>query len=122
MRIKRDNFGESASLRRSHVAFAGREKQVGFQSVLTRVKVEVAPTQRKQLRMVTALHDPSLLNYQNLVSAPNGRKPVSDHERRSPLHQLVQPRLNHRLRFGVERARGLVENQNSRLCQQSTRD
>ena len=61
----------------------------------------------------------SLLDHKNLVGAANGGEPVRDHERRAPLHQLVQPRLDHRLRLGVERAGRLVENQNARLRQQA---
>ena len=45
------------------VAFAGREKQIGFEAVLAGVEVVVAATQRKQLGMVAALDDAALLDH-----------------------------------------------------------
>jgi hypothetical protein len=45
------------------VAFAGREKQVGFEAVLAGVKVVIAAAVGKQFSMVAALDDEALLDH-----------------------------------------------------------
>ena len=69
--------------------------------------------------MVAALDDAALLDHKNLVGAANGRQAMGDDERRAALHQLGKPALDHRLRFGIERTGGFVENEDARLGQES---
>ena len=56
---------------RNDVSFSRRKKKVRFEPMLARVEIVVATTHRKQLCMVTALYDFSLLDHQNLVGAPD---------------------------------------------------
>ena len=90
--------------------------------MLSRVQVVVAAFERIELAMRAAFDNSSAFDDQNLIGATDGGEPVSDHEGRSPLHQLVQSGLNHGLGLGVEGTGGLVENQDAGLCQQRASD
>ena len=56
------------------------------------------------------------------VHAAHGRQPMRDHDRRPARHQRPERVLNERLALGVERARGLVEDQDRRVLQDRARD
>src|SRR5579862_2193372 len=90
--------------------------------MLARIEVVIAPAQRIQLRVIAALNDHSLLDDEDLVSPADRREPVCDHKGGAALHELVQSRLDHGLRLGIERTGRLVEDQDPRLSQECPRD
>src|SRR5208337_3004551 len=69
-----------------------------------------------------ALDDKPLLHHKNLIGAADGGEAVRDDKGGAPAHQLCKAALDHGLRLGIERAGGLVENEDARLCQESARD
>jgi len=114
--------GDGPHLRWDDVSLAWGEEEIGFEAVLTGVKVVIASTKRKQLRMVAALNHSSLFNHQDLVSTANGGQPVGDHEGSTALHQLGEAGLDHRLRFGIQGTGGFIEYENAGLGQQRPGD
>src|SRR5580700_970716 len=98
-------------------AFARREKEVMLQAMLPGVEIVVAALRAIELFVRAALDDSPLLHHQNLVSATYSRKPVCDHECRSPLHEIRKSLLNHLLGFRVEAGSCFVKYQDAGLCQ-----
>jgi hypothetical protein len=82
-------------------AFTGSKKQIGFHGVLLGVQVVVAPVERLKRLVIPAFDDFAGFHYENLIGAPNRRKPMCDDECRPPAHQVPQPLLNQCFRFGV---------------------
>src|SRR5277367_1996254 len=72
--------------------------------------------------MGTAFDDPSLLDDQDLIGAANRGQAMRNHKRRPALHEEVKAALNQCLGFGVERAGGLVEDEDAWICEDGTRD
>ena len=104
------------------VAFAGGEKQVGLQAVLTVVKLAISSAQRVKLCVRAPLQDLTALNYEDLVGTPDRREPMRDDERRAALHQEAQALLDHRFGLRIERACRFVENEDTRLGQDGARN
>src|ERR1700731_1164005 len=77
------------------------------------LKVKGAPASGVERFMRAALNDAPAFDDQNLLRAPNRRKPVRDRKRGAPAHQVAQPFLNQRLGFGIEARGSLVKNQNA---------
>jgi hypothetical protein len=72
--------------------------------------------------MVRSTFDnPPLLQNHDLVSPHNRTQPVSDHEACASREQFRQSALEAVLRNGVDRAGGLIEDQNARVGQQRPR-
>ena len=72
--------------------------------------------------MGAALDDTAVFDHQDLVGPANRGKPVRDHERRAPLHQVLEPLLNESLRFGIEAGCSLVQDQDARVRQDRASD
>src|SRR5882672_1927599 len=104
------------------IPFARRQKQIRLHSVLLGVKIKVAATLRVQRLMRPALNNPPAFDHQNLLGAPNRRKPVRNHKRGAPAHQVAQPLLNQRFGFGIEARSRFVENKYARVGKNRTRD
>ncbi len=66
------------------------------------------------------LHDLASLYHQDPRSLPDRAQPMSDHERRAVLHQIVQTLLDHRLALGIEIARRLVQDQDAWIREHRT--
>ena len=84
------------------VAFAWRQKKVGFEAVLTHVEIVVAILAPIQGLMCTPFDDPSPLYHKDLVCAADGGKTVGDDKRRATLHEVAEAVLDHGLGFGVQ--------------------
>src|SRR6266700_5983495 len=72
------------------VAFTGGQEEVGLEAVLSGVEIVVAAAQGKQLGVVAALQDSSMLHDQDLIGAADGGEAMGNDERRAALHQLAQ--------------------------------
>src|SRR5579863_2662012 len=83
----RENLSQTESLGWNFVSLTRREKQILFKAVLARVEVVITAAQRKELCMVSAFHNSSLLHYKNLIRSPNRGEPMCNHKRRSAHHQ-----------------------------------
>src|SRR5262245_7054068 len=75
-----------------------------------------------QLIEVAALDDVSALEHEDAGGIANGGETVRDHEGGAALHYLVERRLHLGLGQGIERARGLVEDQDRRGLLERARD
>src|SRR5947208_3776345 len=75
-------------------AFPGRQKKVGFDSVLLGVQVVITSTEGVKGLVGSALNNAPRLHHQNLICASNRRKPVRDYKRRAPAHEVAQALLN----------------------------
>src|SRR5579863_7202850 len=84
------------------ISLARGKKQVLLHPMLRGIEIVVAALRSIELFMRTPLHDLSLLHHQNLISAPDGRKPVRDYKRGPALHEIRKAMLDHLFRFGVE--------------------
>jgi hypothetical protein len=69
-----------------------------------------------------ALHHPALLQHEDLVGRADGAEAVRDDERRAPAAQPRERLLDERLALRVERAGGLVEDEDARVGQQRAGD
>ena len=72
--------------------------------------------------MVALLDDAAAVEHDQPVHRRDGREPVRDRHHRLALHQRVQAGLDRRLDLGVERAGGLVEQQDRCVLQDHPRD
>ena len=72
--------------------------------------------------MAAHLDDAAALEDDDRVGPPHGRQPVRDHERGAIEEQRRQRVLDQPLRFGVERRRGLVQDQDRRVLEQRAGD
>ena len=66
--------------------------------------------------MGALLHDPPVLDHDNAIAIGHGRKPVRNGKHGPAGHDLVDGRLHHAFGLGVQRAGGLVENENGRIA------
>ena len=82
-----------------HVAFAGGEEEVCFETVLAGVEVEVASAEGVEGFVGAAFDDVSAFDYEDLVSPADGREAVGDHEGRASLHEEAEPVLDHGFGF-----------------------
>jgi len=67
--------------------------------------------------MVAPLHDSPLTQDEDEVGASNRRQSVCDHQHRAPTHEAPYGLLHQALRFGIEGAGGLVENEDGTIGQ-----
>src|SRR5439155_18471815 len=103
-------------------AFPGRQKKVGFDSVLLGVQVVITSTEGVKGLVGSALNNAPRLHHQDLICASNRRKPVRDYKRRAPAHEVAQALLNQRLRFRVQAGSRFVEDRDPRLGHNRPRD
>ena len=82
----------------------------------------VPTVDRHQFGMGASLGDEPLLDDQDLIGATDGGEPVCNHKGRSTLAEVAESFLNERLALGVEARRRLVQDQDSRIGQQSPRN
>src|SRR5579871_3272864 len=90
--------------------------QLGF------VETGVVAARGHQLLVRPFLQDTPVLHRQDTVRVDNGREPVGNDEGRAALHQFVQRLLHQRLRRGIERGSGLVEDEQARVHQDRAGD
>src|SRR5260221_491546 len=76
---------------RHTVALARGEEQVLLEPELAVIEIAIAAAERMQRLVRAALDDAAFLDHQDLIRATDRRKPVRDHERRPPLHQVLEP-------------------------------
>ena len=72
--------------------------------------------------MRAAFHDAAGVEHHDLVGAAHGGEAVRDDQHRPVAHQLLDGLLHQPLALGVERAGGLVEDQDGRVAEQRPRD
>src|SRR5476649_1974445 len=77
---------------------------------------------RQQLGVGAALDDLASLEHENLVSVYHGGETMGDDEDGAAGKQAVDCLLHESFRFGVERRRRLVENENRRVGEKGPRD
>src|SRR3954465_8073188 len=90
--------------------------------MLARIEIEVTSAECEQFVVPAALYNASFFHDKNLVRPANGRKPVRDHEGRSPFHQIRKALLDQRLGFRIQTRRRFVQNQDSRISQYRARN
>src|SRR6267378_626944 len=90
--------------------------------MLLGVEVEIAATSGVQRLMRAALDDAPGFDDQDLLRAPNGRKPVRDHECSSAAHQVAQALLNQRFGFGIKAGGSLIENEDAGIGKDRARN
>lgn len=90
------------------------------------MKPELSPIQRgewpmfaEQLGKGSVFHDLPVADNQDQVGLAYGGEAVGDNEGGTTSHQLVQPVHDECLGFGVDRCRGLIENEDGRIQQDS---
>src|SRR5437660_8211387 len=91
-------------------------------SELQVVQAAVLTVRGQQMVVTAALDDPAFGQHHDEVRMPHRCEAMRDHEDGAMGHQPVDGLLHEALRFGVERARRFVENQDRRIAQQRARD
>src|SRR2546428_3866699 len=86
------------------------------------VQAAVETVRGQQMVVTAALHDPAFGQHHDEVRMLHRREPMRDHEYGAMRHQPFDGLLPQPLRFGVERARRFVENQNRGIAQERVRD
>src|SRR5687768_13683029 len=75
------------------------------------VELAVASLSGEKLGMRALLDDAASLDHQDLIGPLDGREAVGDDDRGTVLHEMRDRLLDQDLAFGVQRRRGLVEDQ-----------
>ena len=86
------------------------------------VQPPIEPAGAVELVVGASLHDPALVQHDDLVGVAHGGEAVGDHQHGALAHQPVDRLLHQPLGFGVERAGGLVEDEDRRVAQQRAGD
>src|SRR5436309_720362 len=86
------------------------------------MQVRIAPVRADQLVVGAVLHDPPAIDGDDAVCTPHRGKPVGDDEDGTPFTNATHVVLDDALAFVVERAGGLVENQNTGIVDKSAGD
>ena len=98
------------------------DELVGFEIILLVVQLPVPSVDRQQPGVSAALDDFARLEHEDLIRATDGREAMRDDEGGAPAAQPLEAVLYHRLTFTVEAGRRFVQDQNSRIGQNRTRD
>src|SRR6185437_9514415 len=98
------------------------DEPVALHAVLLVVELAVAAVQREQLGLRAALHEPAVVEHQDLVRAGDRRQAVRDHERGAPRAQPPESIANERLALAVQTRCGLVQNEDAGIGQQRPGD
>src|SRR5215213_4756629 len=85
-------------------------------------EIKIKTTLLHQLIVIAGLSDHPFFQHDDRVRLANRAQTMRDDDRRSSRHQPTEVVLNRALRFGVERARRLVENQHRRIVVDGTGD
>src|SRR6202035_3371046 len=91
-------------------------------SILEAVEVGIEPAPPDQLVVTALLDDGALIDDHDSVCAPHRAQAVRNQEDGAPCTHLAEVLLNDPLRLIVERARGLVKDQNAWIDDQGPRD
>src|SRR5208282_5905447 len=102
---------------RHGIALARSQKEIALNAVLLGIEIVIAAAHGVEFFVGAVFDNLSLLDDQNLIGAADRRKPMRDHERGAPLHQVGKTLLNQLLRFRVETGSGFIENQDARFRQ-----
>src|SRR5262249_18426657 len=86
------------------------------------VQAPVQAVRGEQVAVAAVLDDPALGQHHDEMGVLHRGEPVRDHEHRAVRHQAVDRLLDQALRFGIERAGRLVEDEDGRIAQQRPRD
>src|SRR6202011_3520734 len=90
--------------------------------MLPGVEVVVAASGGIKLLMSAPLDDLPLFDDQDLISTADGGKPMGDHKRSPPLHEICKAVLDHLLRFRVEAGCRFIQNEDAWLRENGARD
>ncbi len=71
---------------------------------------------RQQFGLRSQFHQPALVQHRDAVAVSDGGQAMGDDDGRAALHQAVHGLLHQALAFGVERAGGLVQNEQRRVA------
>src|SRR4051812_43717396 len=82
---------------------------------VARRKRAVPASSDDQLVVRADLDDAAVIKDDDLVRIPHGREAVRDRDRRASFRETVERLLDESLRFRVERARRLVEDEDRRV-------
>ena len=93
----------------------------GFKLGLLFPKLRICAALRKKLRVRAMLRKFSLFKHVNCISMLKGRQTMRNHDDRMGAGQLARGRNNGSLAFGIDIARGLIEDIDGGIVQQSTR-
>src|SRR5665647_2155600 len=115
--LPRSNPGADPTLREQLLIVRG-----GGPGELRLVQVVVRTLGSEQPGVVALLDDLAVLHHEDDVSVADRREAVSDHERRTPVTQGTHSLLHQHLGAGVDRAGGLVEDQERRIDEERPRD
>src|SRR5215467_4165491 len=74
------------------------------------------------MRMRSPFDDLAIFQHKNLIRTANGAQAMRNNKRCPAAHQRRKTFLDVRLAFGIETGSCLVENQNTRRCENRTRD
>ena len=93
-----------------------------FQKLLPAQQIAGRAWPRRQHIGRAVVDDAAIIHHIDAVGAADGGEPVGDQDRGAPGHQPLQRHLHLRLALGVERAGGLVEQQDRRVLQEGPGD
>src|SRR5581483_12199192 len=82
----------------------------------------ISATRREQFVVGSALGDPSVIQYDNLVGSGDGMQPMRDHQNRAIPRQPVERLLDKEFRLRIGERRRLVQDQNRRVGEDGTSD
>ena len=71
---------------------------------------------QKQFGVRAGLYRATVLDDHNTIGATHGREAVGDNERRSSLHEAIERLQDEAFAGRIERAGGLVKNENGRIA------
>ena len=115
----------SASHRQRGLIRRNRCRGVGAARVCAKLlphQARIEPAARHEFLMSAGLRDAALAQHQDAVGVSHRGQAMGDDEAGAVVHQALQRLLHQRLRFAIERAGGLVQDQDSRVLQQRPRD
>src|SRR6266404_1247909 len=115
-------FGGRGFLDTGTVAFARREKKIGFKAVLASVQIVVAASESVQRLVSAAFNDAAGFDNQNLFGAANGREPMRNYERCAAAHEVTQTFLNERFRLRIQTGSGFIENEDAGISENGASD
>ena len=102
-------------------AFLGDAMCEGFKLGLLFPEFRICAAVRKKLRVRAMLRKFPLLNHVNFIGMLKGRQTMRNHDDRMAASQLACGRNNGSLAFGIDIARGFIEDINGGIVQQGAR-
>ena len=102
-------------------AFLSDAMREGFKLGLLFPEVRICAALRKKLRVRAMLRKFPLLKHVNFIGLLKGRQTMRNHDDRMAASQLARGRNNGSLAFGIDIARGFIEDINRGIVQQGAR-